>query len=367
MRNANKFEAERLISLDFFRGITMFLLVIGSTHLSGFLVSPQLKGTFIFALGEQLEHHPWHGLRFWDLIQPFFMFIVGVAMPFSFANRIKKGDSYKEILRHILKRSFLLFILGWGLYCIPSGTITFYFQDVLTQLSVTILISFLIMRKPAYIQILFSFGLLAITELLYRSFWIEGFNQPFVAGHNFGTWFDSLYSGVDTEDYWVSFNAIPTAAHTIWGVLAGKLLMSDKTKQRKLLILVLAGIAGLIVGYGLNPITPIIKRIATSSFVLTSGGWAFLALSLSFWLIDMMKLQRGVSIFTVVGMNSLFIYLFSHIGGAEMAGRIVAPFTWALFSWTGTLYQVIATSLFSSFLLWYLCYWMYKQKIFIKI
>lgn len=367
MKNEDKFKAERLLSLDFFRGVTMFLLVMGSTHFSWFLVSPQLKGTLIFSLGEQLEHHPWQGLRFWDLIQPFFMFIVGVAIPFSFASRIKKGESYNEIFRHILKRSFLLLILGWGLYCTPYGKITFYLQDVLAQLSVTILISFLIMRKPAYIQILISFGLLAITEILYRTFWVEGFNQPFVAGHNFGTWVDSLYSGVDTEDYWVSFNAIPTTAHTIWGVLAGKLLMSNKTNQKKLLILIVAGIVGLIIGYGLNPVTPVIKRIATSSFVFASGGWAFLALSLSFWLIDMMKLQRGILFFTVVGMNSLFIYLFSHLGGAEMAGKIVAPFTWAIFSWAGALAQGIATSLASTFLLWYLCYWMYKQKIFIKI
>jgi len=150
MKNEDKFKAERLLSLDFFRGVTMFLLVMGSTHFSWFLVSPQLKGTLIFSLGEQLEHHPWQGLRFWDLIQPFFMFIVGVAIPFSFASRIKKGESYNEILRHILKRSFLLLILGWGLYCTPYGKITFYLQDVLAQLSVTILISFLIMRKPVY-------------------------------------------------------------------------------------------------------------------------------------------------------------------------------------------------------------------------
>lgn len=367
MEKKDNFIAERLLSLDFFRGFTMFLLVVGSTHLYSYLVSPQMEGTFIYALGEQLNHHPWHGLRFWDLVQPFFMFIVGIAMPLSFANRINKGESYKEILRHILKRSFLLLILGWGLYCMDSGKITFYFQNVLAQLSVTILISFLIMRKPALTQILISLGLLALTEFLYRSFWVEGFNQPFVAGHNFGTWLDTLYSGADIEDHWVSFNAIPTAAHTIWGVLAGKLLMGGKTKQKKLLILVIAGITGLIIGYGLDPVTPIIKRIATTSFVFVSGGWTFLALALSFWLIDMLKFHKGILFFTVVGMNPLFIYLFAHVGGTEMISRIVTPFTWAAFSWVGVLSQGLATSMVSAFFLWYICYWMYKQKLFIKI
>jgi len=367
MKNTDNIIGERLLSLDFFRGITMFLLVAEFTNFSSYLVSPQLEGTFIHALGVQLEHHPWNGLRFWDLIQPFFMFIVGVAMPLSFAKRSSKGESYDQILHHTLKRSFLLLLLGWGLYCIPYGKVTFYFQNVLAQLSVTILISFLIMRKPALIQILISIGLLALTEFLYRSFWIEGYNQPFTADHNFGSWVDMLISGKLSGGHWASFNAIPTTAQTIWGVLAGKLLMSDKTGKKKLQIMVIAGISGLIIGFGLNPITPIIKRIATTSFVFASGGWAFLALALSYWLIDMLKFQKGILFFTVVGMNSLFIYLFASVGGANMVNKIVAPFSWAVFSWAGDLYLGLVTSLISIFLLWYICYWMYKNKIFIKI
>ena len=88
----NKQIQERLLSLDFFRGITMFLLTVESTRLFGHLISPELEGTFIYSLGKQLHHHPWNGLRFWDLIQPFFMFIVGVAMPLSYYKRIKKGE-----------------------------------------------------------------------------------------------------------------------------------------------------------------------------------------------------------------------------------------------------------------------------------
>lgn len=367
MKNTDNIITDRLISLDFFRGFTMFLLVAEFTQFSSYLVSPQLEGTFIHALGVQLEHHTWNGLHFWDLIQPFFMFIVGVAMPLSFAKRTNKGESYNQILQHTIKRSFLLLLLGWGLNCIPDGKITFYFQNVLAQLSVTILISFLIMRKPALTQILISFGLLALTEFLYRFFWIEGYNQPFVADHNFGSWIDMQISGKLRSGHWVTFNAIPTAVHTIWGVLAGKLLMSDKTGKKKLLILVIAGITGLIIGYGLNPITPIIKRIATTSFVFASGGWTFLALALSYWLIDLLKFQKGVLFFTVVGMNSLFIYLFASFGGANMISRIITPFSWAAFSWAGDLYQGLATSLISVFILWYICYWMYKQKIFIKI
>src|SRR5688572_807561 len=107
----------RLMSLDFFRGFTMFLLIAESTDIYDLLVSPGLSGTLIGSIGTQFHHHPWNGLRFWDLIQPFFMFIVGVAMPFSIGRRWEHGDSWATTFRHALQRSFLLLLFGWGLYC----------------------------------------------------------------------------------------------------------------------------------------------------------------------------------------------------------------------------------------------------------
>jgi predicted acyltransferase len=92
----------------------------------------------------------------------------------------------------------------------------------------------------------------------------------------------------------VSFNAISTAAHTIWGVLAGQLLLSGRKEKSKMSILMIAGIVCLAAGYSLNFVTPIIKRIATSSFVLASGGWTILALALSYWLIDVKKRRKGL-------------------------------------------------------------------------
>jgi predicted acyltransferase len=367
MSEGNKITEGRLLSLDFFRGLTMLLLIAEFTHLFRYLVSDQLDGSFLYQIGLQFQHHPWNGLRFWDLIQPFFMFIVGVAMPLSYSKRIKKGETHGEIRQHFLQRSFLLLVLGWALYAVAYGKITWYFQNVLAQLSVTVLISFLIMRKPVAVQLLVSFGLLLLTELLYRFFWVEGYDQVFVANHNFGTWFDSLYNGADTKGHWVSFNAIPTTAHTIWGVLAGKLLMGNKTQHQKLLVLVVAGMVGLLIGYGLNPVTPIIKRISTSSFVIASGGWTILVLALSYWLIDILNYKKGVLFFAIVGMNPLFIYLFAHVGGADLMKQIVTPFSFAAFGWAGDLVSNIVTALVATFLLWFICYFMYLKKMFIKI
>jgi len=301
---------ERLLSLDFFRGLTMFLLIAEFANLFPYLVAPELEGTFIYALGTQLHHCEWQGLHFWDLIQPFFMFIVGVAMPLSFAKRAARGDSGKSITRHVLKRSALLLLFGWALYCIDPGRIEFHFQNVLAQLSVTYLLAFLVMKKPVWFQISFSIALLLLSEALYRFFPLDGFDQPFVAGHNFGAWFNLQISSNVRGGHWAMFNAIPTTAHTIWGVLAGQLLMSNRTARQKLIRLVLFGLAALIIGYALSNLTPIIKRISTSTFVLVSGGWTLMALALSYWLIDVLKYHKGVLAFSVVGMNPLFIYLF---------------------------------------------------------
>ncbi len=367
MDKPNNIESERLMSLDFFRGLTMFLLVVAITGFFSFFVSPRFGGTFIYRLGEHFHHHPWNGLRFWDLIQPFFMFIVGVAMPFSYAKRRSRGESPATIRRHILIRCLILLLLGWWLYCIPSARITFFFQNVLAQLSVTILIAFLLMHKPAALQLVFSFVLLLLTEFIFRVFWVEGYNQPFVADHNFGAWLDMKISGQLSPGHWVSFNAIPTAAHTIWGVLAGQLLMSNKSNQRKIVLLVGAGLTGLVLGYGLNPVTPIIKRIATSTFVLASGGWTLLFLAFSFWWIDVLKIRRGVRFFAIVGMNPLFIYLFAESGGSDVLKTIVKPLAVTAISWAGQDYVNLAVTSVTSIILWGICYWMYRKKIFIKI
>ncbi len=122
---------ERLFSLDFFRGMTMFLLIGEVTGIYSLLISPELEGTWLYDIGIQFHHHPWNGLHFWDLIQPFFMFIVGVAMPISFANRMKRGKTHKQILHHTIKRAFILLFLGWSIACIGAGEIVFKFQNVL--------------------------------------------------------------------------------------------------------------------------------------------------------------------------------------------------------------------------------------------
>ena len=171
--------AGRITSVDFFRGLTMFLLIGESSELYSHLRSVEGSSIVRF-FATQLDHHEWHGLNFWDLIQPFFMFIVGVAIPFAIANRKKKGDSDHTILKHAVKRSGVLLFLGWALYCTGPGEIVFRFQNVLAQLSVTYLVAFLIFKKSFSFQLVFTLVVLLLTDLAYRYFPVEGFNHPWV-------------------------------------------------------------------------------------------------------------------------------------------------------------------------------------------
>jgi predicted acyltransferase len=358
----------RITSIDFFRGFTMFLLAGEATELYGQLEKSNI-GVVQF-LGTELSHHVWHGLHFWDLIQPFFMFIVGVAIPFAVANRLKKGDTIKTITRHAIKRSLLLLFLGWALYFTDAGRLVFRFQNVLAQLSVTYLVAFLIRNKSLKFQIIFTLVILLLIDLAYRFFPVDGFNHPWVNFENLGAWFNNKIEGVNKASEWATLNFVSTTAHTVWGVLCGKLLMSDKPADKKIKTLLIAGVSALFIGYlldGLN-ITPIIKKIATSSFVFASGGWAILVLCFCYWLIDVKKkFISGSRMFIIVGMNSIFIYLFFSISGAELIRRCVAPFSSLLFSWGGEKTVDIITSLGIWAVMWYMCYWLYKNKLYIKI
>jgi predicted acyltransferase len=167
---------------------------------------------------------------------------------------------------------------------------------------------------------------------------------------------------------WVAINCIPTAVHTIAGALAGKLLLR---KQKVIQSLLIWAVICLILGYGLDMagITPIIKRIATSSFTLASLGWCLLALSFFYWWIDLKGHRIGLSFFTIVGMNSLFIYLFFEIVGDRWFNGYVGNITNGLMEFINTphMLMLIITSLCIFALEWLLCYFLYRKRIFFRL
>ena len=361
---------QRLLSLDFMRGLIMVLLMFESVRLYTNLFNIT-EGTAFEGFFLQFFHHPWNGLRFWDLIQPGFMFMAGTAMAYSLHRQQVNGMPWSKSLVKVFKRSCWLFFWGVLDYAVRPGGLSFELWDVLTQLSATTLIAFFIFRWSYGAQIAFSFGLLLLTEVLYRFTNIGGFDQPFTDQHNFGNFMDLVLMNKINSGGWVAINFLPTAAHTIWGCLAGKLLLNSRPELEKMKWLVIGGMAGLALGYTLDwvSITPIIKRIATSSFVLASGGWCLLTLAFLYWWIDLRGHKKYVNFFVIVGMNSLFIYLFIEIIGSRWFTEYMAAITNGLMSLINTPQNLmlILTSVITFLLEWGLLYFLYKKGIFFKI
>jgi len=359
----------RLLSLDFMRGLIMVLLMLESASLYENLHDVS-EGSSIQLLFQQFFHHPWNGLRFWDLIQPGFMFMAGTAMAYSLHRQQVNGVPWRVSLVKVFKRSCWLFFWGVLDYAVRPGGLSFELWDVLTQLSVTTLIAFFIFRWSYGAQIAFSLGLLVLTEILYRYTNIPNFDQAFTDQHNFGNYMDLILMNKINGGGWVAINCIPTAAHTIWGALVGKLLLSSSPANEKIKWLLITGVIGLAAGYLMDvTITPIIKRIATGSFVLASGGWCLLALCFFYWWIDLRHHKKYVQFFIVVGMNSLFIYLFIEIVAGRWFNNYMAAITNGLMSIINTppALMAIITSLIIFSLEWSLCWFLYRKGIFFKI
>jgi predicted acyltransferase len=347
-------------------------------------------------LAQQFFHHPWHGLHLWDLVQPAFMFMAGAAMAFSLQRQRQQGMSWGQSFQKALKRSGWLFFWGVLDYAVRPSGLSFELWDVLTQLSFTSLLAFLIFQWSASAQIAVCAGLLLITELMYRFTHVPGFDQPFTDQHNFGNYIDLLLMNKINPGGWVAINCIPTAVHTIAGALAGKLLLDARRENpatasslaspatpslpaptgpraitSPVTALLVWGLVALIAGYGLDlaGITPIIKRIATSSFTLISLGWSLWVLALCYWWIDVRDHRRRLEFFTIVGMNSLFIYLFFEIVGDRWFTGYSAEITNGLMKMVNTpdLVMGIVSSLVLFGFEWSLCYFLYRQKIFFRL
>jgi predicted acyltransferase len=328
-------------------------------------------GSYVEVVDFLFEHHTWHGLHLWDLIQPAFMLMAGSALYLSYHYKQLKGISWEANLRHVAIRCFKLFLLGTAIHCINSGRLVWELWNVLTQLSFTTMLAYLIIRKSAKFQLIFSIGLLILTEVLYRFVLMPGYDKAFVMGENFGSYMDMVLMGKINKYGWVTINCIPTAAHTIWGVLAGKLLVGPGSPKQKISKLMIAGAIGLVIGYGLDlfSITPIIKRICTSSFILVSAGWVLMVLALLYWITDVKKFNRYAWLFVMVGVNSIFIYMFyetvGHLWFNDMVGVFVKGFTGM--AGVPLKIQALLSAIVTFAVELYLCYWLYKRKIFIKI
>lgn len=352
--------AERVYSVDAFRGMTMLWMISEGFGLSAFRSDPVLGG-----VAYQFTHQDWIGMTAWDLIQPFFMFIVGVAMPFAFARRWEAGESWRDSLRHVLKRGAMLILLGLLARSIQANRPVVDLINVLAQIAFTYFVAFLLLRKSPVAQAGVALGLLAVHWALYQFFPWPGAAGPWVKDANFGSWLDMLVLGKNWRGSYATINCLSSAANTIFGVMAGRLLFSDAQPAQKLKRLAVAGLVAVAAGLALHPVVPVIKKVWTPSFALLSTGITLWALALFFWACDVKSRRGWAKLFVIVGSNSIFIYVFHEILGRWM--RQTAPvFTgWAVRSW-GPWGEVFTASLIVAFQV-YVCWWLWRRRIFLKV
>ncbi len=358
----------RLLSLDVYRGFIMVLLALEGAGLYEFFIHHS-EGTALHSLFIQFDHHPWHGLRFWDLIQPSFMFMAGVSLAYSLQSQKARGWTWSQSWIKTIKRCGWLFFWGVLDYAVRPGGLSFELWDVLTQLSFTTLVAFLVFEWKISYQLLVCAGLLLLTEILYRMTHVPGFDQPFTDQQNFGNYIDTILMNKINKGGWVAINCIPTAVHTVAGAIIGKIMIEKKFSALNT-ILIWAGIS-LFLGYVLDwtGITPIIKRIATTSFTLVSLGWALLFLAFFYWWVDIKNHKKYTLFFTVVGMNSLFIYLFFEIVGSRWFNGYITAIASGVAHWITHIEWIssLASTISIFGLEWWMCYFFYKKGIFFKI
>jgi predicted acyltransferase len=350
---------KRYVALDAYRGFIMFVLVSGGF---GLRALARNRPDFAWIAG-QFDHKPWEWIAFWDLIQPAFMFMVGVAMPFALAIRRAKGARDREIFRHIVVRSFRLILMSQILMSISSGRLHFQLINVLAQIGVTYFLCYLIMQLEFRWQAAIAAAILIGHWALFVAF--PGTEGPFMSKTtNIGAMIDKAVFGHINHDYWANINCITSTATTLFGVWTGQLLQSRRSNGFKMQVIGLSAIACLATGFVIHPWNPIIKRICTTSFTIYSTGWVLLMLLAFYWVVEVKGYTRWTFPFIVIGANSIFIYSVEEVLRSWL-NRAVGVFTFR-FTWIGD-FAPVAQACAVLLVMWYMCYWLYRRKIFFKL
>ena len=344
---------------------------------SASLGTQQLRGDPTWGkLAYQLDHEKWAGCTFWDLIQPSFMFMVGVAMPFAFAKRRERGESWSTQFAHVIKRSLLLCFIGMVMDSFAKTNLTVQFIRVLQQIAIGYFIAFLVLHLGPKGQAIAATALLAGHTFAF--WWYSGSDAWSFANRdgNFGRELDRrMHAPFHSLGYfdilplstgfYVTFNAVSSAGTILIGVLAGELLKSSWTPGRKALTLIFAGAVLLLGGLWLANWVPLVKRIWTASFALYAAGWTCWMMCAFYVVIDIIGWRRWAFPFVVVGVNSIFIYFSSGVLGGTIRD-LLKPFTYfplrELERWGPVVLAILVMCV-----QWLLCLFLYRNRIFFKV
>jgi len=353
---------KRLFSLDAFRGWTMFWIVGGAALVEGLQAlqsNPVLDG-----LVYELNHSRWQGLRFYDLIWPSFMLMTGMSLPLSYAKR-SLTQTHRQIFMRVLRRFLVLFLLGKLRESIHfNHPYLVELSSALQPIAVAYLAAFLLVRKSWRVQAAAGAGILVFYALL-----LAFVPAPGVAAGSYGRdanlvlWVDmATLQRVLPEHWGTVISTIPTISTTILGMLLGELLMTTRPAAAKMKIIGLTGASGVVLGWALNPVVPIVMKLWTTSYGLASAGFACLMFLFFYWVIDVRARRKWAFPFVVIGMNAVTIYMSESI---IPWGKIVAIFTNPLAGFLGSFTPLLHAIVVLA-VEWLVLYWMYRRRIFLS-
>ena len=349
--------AGRLLSLDAFRGIVMLLLVSNGFGLAALAAYPGLRW-----IAAQVEHAEWTGITCWDLIQPAFTFMVGVAMPLAFARRRAAGATSADLLRHVAWRAAALVLLSNLLSNFGEAHLQFQLINVLAQIAFGYVICFLVLELPVGWQAVVAAVLLGGQWLLFTAF--PGPQGPFSQTGNIGQVIDRAVLGYTYSGSYVTINFIGNAVVILFGCWTGLLLGAGRSHRASLTTLAAGAAGAAVAGLALAPFDPVIKRLWTASFTFLGAAAVIAMMMACYWLVEVRGWRRWTFPFVVFGANSIFIYSFWQV----LAGWLdtgLAAFT-GRFAGLGPAGE-IPHRLVVLAAMWSLCYWLYRRRIFLKI
>jgi predicted acyltransferase len=361
----------RLRSLDALRGFDMYWIIGGDAfldELSKLTHNDAIRGVCM----QFIDHMPWAGFRYYDMIFPLFLFIIGTTLPFSVGCRLEEGESRKSLVRKILIRAAIL----WAFGMIYNGALTAPSWDHVRIVGVLQRQGFgyacagliYLYCKPKA-QIWIGIGILLGYWALMAFGPVPGVpHGTYTEWGNFANYIDrqifaphQMYEKYGDPEGPVSM--IPAIATALIGLLAGQWLRSSRPEEKKSLGLLVAGLACLALGLAWSPLFPIIKKIWTSSYVLFAGGMSLLLLAGFHWIIDVKGWWKWSFPFIVIGMNPISIYMLTAVVDFT---SIATHFVGGVANRLPDEKQAILAG--STLLVeWLLLYFLYKRKIFLKI